>query len=212
LCEEVHLNIAYRWFCRLNLEDEVPDHSPLTRIRDRFGANGYRAIFERIISEPRKKGLIKGKKVIVDASIFAADASMDSLVEREDGDPDARELKEYEKRYHDFKTGKKKRKVSNLTHVSRTDPDATLVSRRGQHSKLSHKARHSIDGGSRLIVDCHATTGATHECMVLSDRLKYLYDGLHLLIEKVIADKGYGRGPTYSFLRERRIRVASLDL
>jgi transposase len=101
LCEEVHLNIAYRWFCRLNLEDEVPDHSSLTRIRDRFGVGVYRAIFERIILGLREKGLIKAKKVIVDASIFAADASMDSLVEREDGDPNARELKEYEKRYHE---------------------------------------------------------------------------------------------------------------
>ena len=49
LCEEVHLNLAYRWFCQLNLGDKIPDHSSLTRIRDRFGEETYLAIFERFI-------------------------------------------------------------------------------------------------------------------------------------------------------------------
>ena len=207
LCEEVHLNIAYRWFCRLNLEDEVPDHSSLTRIRDRLGVKTYQAVFEGILGELRRRGFLKGKRLVVDASIVAADASMDSLVGREDGDPQARELKPYQERYHDFKTGKKKRKVSNQTHVSQTDPDATIVSRRSQHSKLSYKAHYSIDGDSRFIVDCHATTGARHECTVLPERLQYLHDEVELPIEEVIADKGYGRGPTYRFLRERGIRA-----
>jgi len=92
LCEEVHLNIAYRWFCRLNLEDEVPDHSSLTRIRDRFGVKLYQAIFERLVSELRKKGFIKAKWVIADASIVEADASLESMVKRGDGDAKAREL------------------------------------------------------------------------------------------------------------------------
>lgn len=63
LCEEVHLNIAYRWFCRLNLEDEVPDHSSFTRVRDRFGVKTYRAVFERIIYELRKRGIYQRQKI-----------------------------------------------------------------------------------------------------------------------------------------------------
>lgn len=207
LCEEIHLNIAYRWFCRLNLEDEVPDHSSLTRIRDRFGVKVYKAIFERIISELREKGFIKAKKVIVDASIIEADASMDSIVERAEDDPKAKELKPHQRHYSDLKAGQKKRQISNQTHVSKTDPDATLLSRQGQYRKLSYKAHYSIDGDSRFIVDCHATTGARHECTVLPERVKYLYDELQLPIQEVIADKGYGRGATYSFLREKRIRA-----
>lgn len=57
-CEEVHLNIAYRWFCRLNLEDEVPDHSSLTRIRDRFGVETYcqgGKIKQRVVQTPGRK-------------------------------------------------------------------------------------------------------------------------------------------------------------
>src|SRR5262245_58528293 len=41
LCEEIHLNLAYRWFCRLNLDEAVPDHSSFTRLRDRFGVETY---------------------------------------------------------------------------------------------------------------------------------------------------------------------------
>lgn len=207
LCEEVHLNLAYRWFCRLSLADPVPDHSSLTRIRDRFGVDIFRQIFERLIKVLSDKGFIKGKRILVDASIFQADAGIDSMEEREDSDPDSRELKQYEKRYHDFKTGKKKRKISNQTHVSKTDPDASLVSRPGVHKKLSYKAHFSADADSRFIVDCHATTGSKHECTILSERIEYVSEYLHLPIEEVTADKGYGRGPTYSFLRGRKIRA-----
>lgn len=68
--------------------------------------------------------------MISDASLIEADASINSVVEREDADPNARALKNYEQRYHDFKEGKKQRKFSNQTHVSKTDPDATLVSKK----------------------------------------------------------------------------------
>jgi len=45
LCEEIHLNIAYRWFCGLNLDDDIPHHSSITHIRDRFGVDTYENIF-----------------------------------------------------------------------------------------------------------------------------------------------------------------------
>ena len=66
---------------------------------------------------------------------------MGSLVERTDSDPEAQALKDYQWRYHDFKTGKRHRKYANQTHVSATDPDATLVSRRDDYKKLCYKAR-----------------------------------------------------------------------
>ncbi|MBI2605282.1 MAG: transposase, partial [Deltaproteobacteria bacterium] len=51
LCQEVHCNLAYRWFCHLALEDEVPDHSSLTRIRDRLGEETFKTLFEKIIDQ-----------------------------------------------------------------------------------------------------------------------------------------------------------------
>jgi len=81
LCEEVHDNLAYRWFCRLSLVDDVPDHSSLTRIRDRLGEEVFEAVFRRIVAQCQQKGLVKDPcRVMTDATLIAADASLDSLV------------------------------------------------------------------------------------------------------------------------------------
>lgn len=207
LCEEIHLNLAYRWFCRLNLEDAVPDHSSLTRIRDRFGVQTYQAIFERLIGQWQKSGIIKGKRMISDASLIEANAGMDSLIKREDNDPNTKVLKTYDRRYHDFREGKKARKVSNQTHVSKTDPDASLVSRKSAYRKLCYKTHYSIDATSRMITDCYVTTGARHECTVFPERVFYQLQRFNFPIAEWIADKGYGRGPTYHYLREQKIRA-----
>ena len=56
LCEEVRDNLAYRWFCRLSLADDVPDHSSLTRIRDRLGGEIFELVFGRSLGSARKRG------------------------------------------------------------------------------------------------------------------------------------------------------------
>ena len=207
LCDEIHLNLAYRWFCRLNLEDPVPDHSSLTRIRQRFGEETFRRIFEHFIDEWKKAGIVTGRKLITDASLIDADASLDSMLERPEGDPDAKALKNYQQRYHDFREGKKQRRVSNQTHVSHSDPDATLVSRKGTYRKMAYKVHYTIDGDSRIITDCYGTTGAKHECTVMPERIIYQIDQFDFPTSEVIADKGYGRGPTYAQLHQRKIRT-----
>ncbi len=206
LCREVQLNLAYRWFCRLSLHDKVPDHSSMTRIRDRFGEAIFTEIFERLISGWQAQGHIRGRRIVADASLVEADAAVDSLVEREDADPDARALRRYEQRYHDFRSGARRRKYANQTHVSASDPDASLVSRRDGYKKLCYKAHFSADADSRMITDCHATTGARHEGPILPERIRYQRQALKLPVEEVIADRGYGRGPTYAQLREQKIR------
>ncbi|MXS78826.1 transposase, partial [Nitrosomonas sp. JL21] len=145
LCRDIHLNLAYRWFCRLSLDLPVPHHSSLTRIRDRMGESRYRQIFKLILLQWQKQGRFTGKQIVADATLVKANASMDSLVKREDADPDARVLKQYEKRYHDFQHGKRKRRVANQTHVSASDPDATMVYRKGTEGGLKYKVYYSAD-------------------------------------------------------------------
>lgn len=58
LCKEVNLNIAYRWFCKLSLSNKVPNHSSLTRIRDRLGVNVFKEIFLNIILQCKNLGVI----------------------------------------------------------------------------------------------------------------------------------------------------------
>jgi transposase len=77
LCEEVHLNLAYRWFCRLGLEDAVPEHSTFSKNRHgRFRASGiFRWLFDEVVRNCMAAGLVKGEGFAVDASVVAADAN-----------------------------------------------------------------------------------------------------------------------------------------
>lgn len=125
LCREVHLNVAYRGFCRLELTDSAPHHSSMSRIRDRFGEATFAEIFERLIRHWQEEGQRQGQRLLADASLREANAALNSLVDRAEGDPHARALKSYPGCYHDFKMGKRHRKYANPTHVSSTDPDAS---------------------------------------------------------------------------------------
>ena len=77
LCEEVELHLAYRWFCRLDLDDEIPDHSTFSvnrhgRFRD---SNIFREVFEAVVRACMDAGLVKGEGFAIDASVIEADAS-----------------------------------------------------------------------------------------------------------------------------------------
>ena len=84
------------------------------------------------------EGHIRGRRIVAGASLVEADAAVEPLVGRDDADANAA-LKNYERRYDDFKMGKRRRKYANQTHLSASDPDASLVSRRGGYRKLCYK-------------------------------------------------------------------------
>ncbi|MGZ3772220.1 MAG: transposase [Bdellovibrio sp.] len=81
LCEEIGYNLAYRWFCKLSLTDKVPDHSSITRIRDRLGEKTYEIIFNHVVEQCRIKGLIKLDQVMMDGSVMRANASIYAMKE-----------------------------------------------------------------------------------------------------------------------------------
>jgi transposase len=163
LCDEIQYNLAYRWFCKLNLEDKVLDHSSLTRIRDRFGVNTFNEFFIKIVEQCRKIGLVKGERIMTDGTLFQANASLDSLIPKD-------EIKEEHKNIS--KRGLEappSRKVSNKTHISKTDPDASLAFKNGTPRTLKYKAYMTIDADSRVVLD----TKITKEPLT---NLRYIYN------------------------------------
>ena len=86
LCDEVHLNLAYRWFCRLGLDGEVPDHSTFSKTRHgRFrDADLLRQLFETVVRRCMAEGLVGGEGFAVDASMIVADAHRQHGVETPD--------------------------------------------------------------------------------------------------------------------------------
>jgi transposase len=89
LCEEVHLNLAYRWFCRLGLDGGVPDHSTFSKNRHgRFRQSDLlRRLFETILRRCIKEGLVGGEGFAVDASLIKAEANRQKGIEGEKGLP-----------------------------------------------------------------------------------------------------------------------------
>src|SRR6202795_4783535 len=89
LCEEVHLNLAYRWFCRLGLDGDVPDHSTFSKNRHgRFRQSDLlRRVFETVLQRCIREGLVGGEAFAVDASLIRADANRQKGIEGEKGLP-----------------------------------------------------------------------------------------------------------------------------
>lgn len=177
LCEQVQLNLAFRWFCRLKLEDSVPDHSSLSKIRDRFGEDVFKEVFETLIEGYKRQGLVKGKRLIADSSLIEADASVDRNVET-DG-----------------------------VKINLTDEDATTVGRAKFSGKVFHKNHYTIDGDSRIVTDTFCTTGSRQDCTVLNERVDYQLKRYDFKVEEVIADAGYGTGPILEHMAKKNIEV-----
>src|SRR5450755_2780331 len=77
LCEEVHLNLAYRWFCRLGLDGRIPDQSTFSKNRyGRFQESGiYRTLFEEVVSQCQGAGLVGGEGFAVDGTLITANVN-----------------------------------------------------------------------------------------------------------------------------------------
>ena len=103
ICREVQVNLAYRWFCELGLEDTIPDHSAFSRARnERFRQSDvFRRVFERLVSACIAAGLVGGEGFAVDASLIEADANRQRSVPgsqwNKERDPEtaSRAVKEY---------------------------------------------------------------------------------------------------------------------
>jgi transposase len=205
LCEEVHDNLAYRWFCRLSLEDDIPDHSSLTRIRDRLGEEVFEAVFRRIVAQCQQKGLVKEHcRVMTDATLMAASASLNSLVHH---DPEIAK-QEDEAQRHGRRTIDEKahRKLSNQTHRSRTDPDATLAQKKGTPLQLKYKVHQTIDADSRVILDSEVTTGARQDNQPYLGQIQRVRDRYKLTIDEATTDRGYGSAEIIQSLKEQGIK------
>ncbi len=89
LCEEVHVNLAYRWFCRLDLTDAVPDHSTFSKNRHgRFRESGlFRHLFETVLQRCMDEGLVGGHSFGVDASLIPANANQTCGIDSKEGLP-----------------------------------------------------------------------------------------------------------------------------
>jgi transposase len=156
LCEEVHLNLAYRWFCRLGLDGDVPDHSTFSKNRHgRFrDSDLLRRLFETILRRCLDEGLVGGESFAVDASLIKADANRQKGIEGEKGLPSraaSRAVDEYLAVLDDAAFGASTEVAPKF--ISPADPAARWTGAHGGQAFFAYSTNYLIDVENAIIVD-----------------------------------------------------------
>lgn len=203
-------SLSVREFLGLTLTEQTPDHSTLTRTRQRLPQEVHARVFRWVLAAAEAKGLLGGKTVGVDSTTLEADASMRSLVRkgtgedwdayvtrlmREEGElEDGREPTDEERRR--FDKGRKGKKTSNADWESETDPDARVARMKDGRTRLAYKLEHAVDLETELVLGVevyHADQSDAHTLVdtVMEAQTHVGEAGLDGVIQEVVADRGY---------------------
>lgn len=212
-------SLSLRAFLGIGLTESTPDHSSLSRVRDRLPLSVHQQVFQFVLQVADEKGLLKGKTVAVDATTLEANAAMKSIVRRDTGEdwqeyvkrlmleageiaegdePSAEDIARFDKR-------RKDKKVSNQEWQSETDPDSRIAKMKDGRTHLAYKAEHAIDLETELILAAEVyhvdqadseTIGAS--ISTAQDNVIATPSDAH--IEEAVADKGYYKNETLADL------------
>jgi transposase len=201
LMREAQVNLAIRWFVGYGLHEILPDHSSLTRIRQRWGCDRFQKIFQRTVQACIAAKIAKGEIVHVDASLIRADVSWDSLAVRHveklrDANDD-----EVQARRTSRKTGKFKK-------VCVTDPDASMAtSGRNRRLEPAYKQHAVVDDICGVVLDIEVTTGEVNEGQLILERVDVAAETTGATPKVVTADAGYAYAKVYDGFEQRGIEA-----
>jgi transposase len=209
LCEEVHLNLAYRWFCRLGLDGGVPDHSTFSKNRHgRFRQSDLlRRVFETVLRRCLREGLVGGEGFAVDASLIEADANRQKGIEGEKGLPPevaGRAVEEYLAVLDDAAFGA----ATEITpkFISPADPAARWTGAHGGQAFFAYSTNYLIDVKNAIIVDVEATTAIRQaEVLAAKRMIKRSMGRFDLCPAKLMGDSAYGSADMLGWLQEHGI-------
>ena len=215
LCEEVHLNRAYRWFCHLDLGDRVPDHSTFSKNRHgRFRqCDLHRLLFEQVVGQCAAAGLVAGREIAVDGSTIMADASYEKKLkgataaeELRAGELVSRPVAEYLAALDAaLPVDPNEPAAIEPMYVSPTDPQAALSCKHGP-ARYAYAINPLLDLNTDCILDVEATP-ARFSAEVAATRTLVSRAQARLGIQpsSLAADKAYGSAPLLGWLIARNI-------
>jgi transposase len=213
LCEEVHLNLAYRWFCRLGLEGKVPDHSTFSRNRHgRFRQSDIlRHLFETVVERCLAEGLVGGEGFAVDASLIAADANKQRSIpgdewRTQDHDPEAsRAVQEYLATLDEAAWGAATDVEPKF--VSPSDPAAQWTGAMRGPAFFAYATNYLIDTQHAVILDVEATRAVRQaEVGAARTMLERTAERFGLKPQHLAADSAYGSADNLAWLvKEKKI-------
>lgn len=206
LCEEVHLNLAYRWFCRLDLADAVPDHSTFSKNRHgRFRqSDALRHVFESVLRRCMSEGLVRGEGFAIDASVIKADASRargvpgtESTQWRKD-EASSRAVHEYLDALEHFNPTQDEHSEPPQPpapgkNVSLTDPAARWTAAPGGPAFYAYSTNYLIDLQAGIIVDVQATPAhRTQEVESTKTMVNRVEQRFGMKPDRLVGDTAYG--------------------
>jgi transposase len=208
LCQEVHLNLAYRWFCRLGLDGDVPDHSTFSKNRHgRFrDSDLLRRLFETVLRRCLDEGLVGGENFAVDASLIKADANRQKGIEGDKGLPaqaTGRAVQEYLAVLDDAAFGA----ASEVTpkFLSPADPAARWTGAHGGQAFFAYATNYLIDTDHAIIVDVEATTAIRQaEVLAAKRMIERTTKSLALHPRRLLGDSAYGSAEMLGWLVSER--------
>jgi transposase len=183
--------LDWLWFLGYDLDDEIPNHSVLSKARARWGVKAFKSFFERIVWQCIEAGLVDGSKLFVDASLIDADASNNSVV-------DTHRLQKHlnksyirlEERLDDFK--ERKTTTANKRFISTTDPDAAVTRHRGGKSKLRYKTHRAVDEKHEVITATKITPGSIDDAHLLKEMIATHEQNTQIKVNAAVGDSKYG--------------------
>jgi hypothetical protein len=198
--------LDWLWFLGYDLDDEIPNHSVLSKARSRWGVKAFQSFFERIVWQCVEAGLVDGTKLFIDASLIDADASNNSVI-------DTHDLKRYvyksyqqlEERLDDLE-GEKETPV-NSRHISTTDPDASVTRHSGGKPKLRYKTHRAVDPSCEVITATKLTPGSRDEGELLAEMVEIHEHMTRRKVKTAVADSRYGKIDNFLLCHDRGIKA-----
>jgi len=206
LTQEVELHLAYRWFCRLDLDDKVPHHSTFSenRLHRFWESDVFRHIFERVVVACMAAGLVKGEGFAVDASVMEANASRyhgkapDEIAWAEP-ERQTRAVKEYLAALQADAEANPDRKPPKV--ISPSDPCSAWTAKANKRVQFGYGLNYLIDIENTVIVDVEATPARTYDEVAATKTMIERTDKrLGLKPKRLAADTAYGTGKFLGWL------------
>ena len=208
LCEEIHLNLAYRWFCHLGLEDPVPDHSSFSKNRHgRFReSDALRRLFETVLQRCMSENLVRGEGFAIDASVIKADAnrtrgpSGEEVIDWKAPGRSTRAVREYLAALDEDGPP-----VTTPASISLTDPAARWTSAPGGPAFYAYCTNYLIDLKAGIIVDVEATPATRGaEIGATQTMIERVEQRFGLKPDRLVGDTAYGGAATLAWLVDEK--------
>lgn len=209
---EVRVNIAYRWFLGIELDEPVPDHSTISQLRRRkFGGTTiFQDIFDEIVRKCMERGLVTGKLLLTDSTHIRANARNDLREVIEVPDTPSEYMQRLDREA--FEIGliedpvvypEKTKPVTRST----TDPDTGLLNRPGKPQGFHYLSHQTCDSENGIITDVYVTPGNIPDCVPHASRLEHQIDKFGFETEAICADTGYDSNEVYNAMLHRNIKA-----